>query len=189
VRSLKKLVISPFALLAMILVGQEPTGIKGLVADTLAASIGGVEVRVLEPDSRQIVARAQTNKLGAFQVEVPRPGAYLVTVRVRAFRLGIWPNVVVHDHEMTNLGPIKLEIPGCDAPGVICDTFSAQPVFPGLVNQAAIEVGLNCGADLRRAAVSCTQSVASDFALDAGPNGVFVKPLNGHGDLRAGDAF
>lgn len=175
-------------LLAGSIVAQTPahTAIKGSVADSLGARIRKAEIRVLDSVTHAIVARAVTDQLGTFEVEVS-PGSYVVTVI--GFRLGISPDVVVREHETVSLGELRLDLPQCDAPGVICDTFSAKPPVPGPIKQAGVDLKLNCGLDTLTAAFSCPPNNDADFTLESNGSSLYVKPLHGATIWYAGFPF
>jgi hypothetical protein len=156
----------------------ERTAIKGFVADPLGAFIERAEVRVLDSAAHSIVARAATDRLGTFEVEIP-PGSYVVTVGRPGFRLRILLDIVVRDHETTNLGELRLDLALCDPPGVICDTFSTEPPIPGVIKQAGVDLKLNCSLDTLTAALSCPPNIDADFTLESDGRSLYVKPLRG----------
>jgi hypothetical protein len=176
-------VLAFLVLLAGSIVAQTPehTTIKGSVADSLGARIGKAEIRVLDSITHAIVARAVTDQLGAFEVEVS-PGNYVITVRVVGFRLGISPEVAVREGETASLGELRLDVPPCDAPGIFCDTFYQTPAEPRVtepIKQAGVDLKLNCGLDILTGATSCPPSSDADFTLESDGRSLYVKPLRG----------
>jgi hypothetical protein len=173
-------VLAFLVLLAGSIIAQTPerTAIKGFVADPQGASMERAEVRVLDSVTHAIVARGATDRLGTFEVEIP-PGEYIVTVRNAGFRLRIQPNVVVRHNETASLSELRLDLALCDAPGVICDTFSAEPSIAGPIKQASVDLKLNCGLATLTAAVSCPPNTDADFTLESDGRSLYVKPLRG----------
>jgi len=167
-------------LLAGSVIAQTPEGtaIKGSVADPAGASMERAEVRGLDSVTHAIVARAATDRLGIFEAGVP-PGNYIVTVRNPGFRFRLSPTVVVRERETASLGELRLDLAICDAPGVICDNFSAEPAIPGLIKQAGVDVKLNCSLDTITAALSCPANIDADFTLESDGRSLYVKPLRG----------
>jgi len=172
--------VAVLVLFASSVVAQTPdrNAVKGVVADGQGASIWKAEVRVLDPVTHAILARDVTSSVGAFEAEVP-PGSYFVTIRKAGFRLRMSPDVVAREHETASLGELRLDFAFCDAPGVICDTFSAEPAIPGLIMQAGVDLKLNCGVDTLTAALSCPRNSDADFTLESDGRALYVKPLRG----------
>ena len=150
--------------------------LRGVAVDVTGASIPRTTVRVLDAESHAVVASGTSDERGAFLIEGVEPGTYAVTAKASGFRLRIIESVAIHD---ADLGKVQLEVAGCDAPGVICDTFGMGAVFPGLIRHEALSVPFDCGGDLARAKASCPPDKRADLTVQQDGANMFVLPLNG----------
>jgi hypothetical protein len=161
--------------------------IQGKVVDPGSASIHNAGVRVLPDMENGFSYSADSRHDGTFSVNNVSPGTYTVAIAAPGFREKIIRGVVVRASAPLDFGPIKLEIAGCDAPGVICHFIGKFPAKP--VSRGELSVGVGCGLDLDKGKMDCTATRASDFrVLSAGDNRIFVEPRNGAALVDCGDA-
>ncbi|HVO97246.1 MAG TPA: carboxypeptidase-like regulatory domain-containing protein [Bryobacteraceae bacterium] len=153
--------------------------LKGVVVDFTGAALPRANIRVLEAESNILVARATAEEKGAFKIDPLKPGAYTVTAWGSGFRLRIQTGVLIREGEAVDLGKLRLDFAGCDAPGVICDTVNNAPVFPGLIRRASLAVPLNCGTDLVKGKSSCPTDSEANFTVKKDGIKVDLLPLNG----------
>src|SRR5271168_5497398 len=104
--------------------------IRGKLVDVSDGALSGASVRVLESESHTVVARVIANQSGVFEVGPLKPGAYKLTARLRGFRLRIVTGLILQESTVRDLGTLRVDLAGCDAPGTVCDTFSAEPAIP-----------------------------------------------------------
>jgi hypothetical protein len=133
-----------------------------------------------------LLARAKTDQSGAFQTGVLNPGSYTLTAWVQGFRARAWSAVIVRSGEVTDLGTIPLDIAGCDAPGVNCDSIDPSPPRNPIVASGYLTVRLNCGADLAKSSVYCLDDATSrrqertaDLRATRSDAGIYLAPVNG----------
>lgn len=153
-----------------------PAAIRGALADATGASVANATIKLLAADSNVVVARASSDRWGAFDLGALKPGSYTLTAYASGFRLRVWKEVAVRESETRDLGQLQLSIGGCDAPGVICDTFTSAPVFPGLILQGELSVGPNCGADLIRGHSSCPADENAEFEVAKEGAAIYLLP-------------
>lgn len=165
--------------LALWLPAQPTASIEGAVLDPTGASIRQATVRLLDASSHKPVAEAASEDSGAFTIGPVNAGEYTLTVRATGFGLRIRTGIVLQERETRSVGKIQLSLKGCDAPDVICDTFSDAPVFPGLVHQGALTVQVDCGADLSKGKSSCRPDKDANITVDKVQNRLYVRPVNG----------
>jgi hypothetical protein len=161
--------------LAVCLQAPQPA-ISGMVIDITGASVANAEIKVLTSDSHSTIANARSDKAGKFEAGPLQSGSYTVTARAPGFRLRVWNGVAIREGEIRNLGKLQLDIADCDAPGVMCDTFTAEPVFPGLILQSELSMKLNCGADLVKGHSSCPGDDRADFKVVKDGSAVYLLP-------------
>src|SRR4029079_15803763 len=106
-------------------------------------------------------------------------GTYTLTAGAPGFRRQILANVDVKAEGSTDLGNVRLDIAGCDAPGVICD-----PVGPPEPDHAYARgehfIDAKCGVDLDSGRRLCRGEGDVDLVVRLDANGqVFVRPANG----------
>ena len=172
-------VTSIFTILVIAFTMQAAEQIRGVVVDPIGASIGSTLIRVLEPESRTIVATANADPTGAFQVAVPTPGSYTLTFQKAGFRTAVI-SVVVRGEEITDLAKIPLDLGGCDMPGVICDAFGMADLSEGIISHRRLKVNLDCGLDLSKGRLYCPAGKQSaDLKITRDGAGIYVSPLNG----------
>lgn len=106
------------ALFAVAAAGQ----IKGIVVDQTGAAIPAL-IRVIETDSEAVVERMRADESGKFKTGFLIPGSYTVTAGAPGFRRRDITTIVVRNDQTIDLGNIKLDLAGCDAPRVSCDEF------------------------------------------------------------------
>lgn len=96
--------------------------IRGAIVDVTGAAIGRASVRLLKSDS-EMVAQTTADASGKFQLGNVGSDSYVLKAWQRGFRSRRVPVVVRSETETIDLGDIRLDLAGCDAPGVICDWF------------------------------------------------------------------
>ncbi len=161
-----------------IMVWALPPG-TALVSGTTFDTSGGTlpaSVRLLPKDSRTPV-QATRSCGGFFTLNVPA-GTYMVRIHNPGFRTAIIQELVLAGGEPRDLGKIVLNLSGCDAPGVICD--SVGPPERGVTRDAAV-LRPGCGVDLNREDPRCeSESTRSDVRLAVESDGaVYLGPSNG----------
>ncbi len=153
----------------------EPTGwIQGRVVDPTNAPLVGF-LRVLQPDSRVLVLR-QRAQGPEFKSNALRPGSYVLKVWAAGFRQHVPLAVTVQPGKVMDVGTIQMEVAGCDAPGVICDTV--VPTRPPLA-YGHLSLKLDCGLDLDKGKVSCPAASRADLLCAKDETGVYLSPANG----------
>jgi hypothetical protein len=167
------IVLSTFAPL----VSAHPS-IRGTVVDVTGGALRSVSVRVLKSESNLLVSKVNSDEKGFFEVDSLTTGSYTVTAWVSGFRLGRWEGIVIREGEIQDLGKLQLDFGGCDAPGVICDTFTSKPAIPGLVKKAEITLRIGCGADVTRGVSSCPADKWADFMVTKADPEIDVEALN-----------
>jgi hypothetical protein len=157
----------------------EPAALKGLIGSPWGEPLPQASIRVLQAESNLLVARATSDKTGAFEVHGLRPGSYTLTAWLGGFRLRVWSDVVVREDETKDLGELQLDGSGCDSPGTICETFSSVPVIPGLIRSGELTLGLHCGADLVAGMSRCPANTKADLTVTTEGGRIYLQPLNG----------
>ena len=153
----------------------ESATIRGMLVDVSGGALSGASVRVLESESHIVVAHVISNQAGTFEVGPLKPGTYDMTAWLPAFRLRLLSKLVVKDDAANDLGKLRLDVAGCDAPGVMCDTFTTEPPIPNILRAGILVVALNCGADLIRGKASCTVTSRDDFTVIKDGVGIYLK--------------
>jgi hypothetical protein len=163
----------------------EAAALKGLIG-TSNEPLPGASIRVLQAESNLLVARANSDKTGAFEVGGLKPGSYTLTAWLGGFRLRIWTDVVVREGETNDLGKLKLDGPWCDSPGMICDTFTSEPAIPGFIRGGELTLGLHCGADLVAGMSRCPANTKADLTVTTEGGRIYLQPINGAGMYAPG---
>lgn len=153
-----------------------PAAIRGAVTDSTGAPVRNAAIKLLAADSNLVVARANSDRWGGFELGPVKPGLYTLTGHASGFRLRVWKEIAVREGETRDLGQLQLDGAGCDAPAIICDTFTAEPVFPGLILRGELSIGLNCGADLIKGQSSCPGDEKADFRVAKEGSAIYLAP-------------
>lgn len=168
-----------FALIALCSQPQEQATLRGVVTDVTGGAVSNTSIRVLQSDSHLVAAHAISGKDGSFETGPMMPGLYTITANAPGFRFRIWPGVAVREGEIHDLGKLQIELGRCETPGMMCDTFGIAPLFPGLIRQQELAVGLHCGADLVKGTISCPADAKADFTVANDGAGTYIEPVNG----------
>jgi len=131
--------------------------------DPSRAWISDAAIRLLTQTTRSTRSRTTSGLLGNFRIDGVEPGIYAVAISARGFRERIIDSVRVNQGQTVDLGKVRLEIASCDAPGIICDSFSAEPAVAPSVSSGDVELQPACTLDLDKGQVVCT------VILDAPP--------------------
>jgi Carboxypeptidase regulatory-like domain len=169
--------------------------IRGVIEDASGAVVGGTSVRLLTSVSEE-VAHATANDFGKFQMGVAVSGSYVLKAWQRGFR-SRRVMVVVPPDGTIDVGNIRLEVAGCDAPGIICDWFGEPPPRDPVVSRGYVEVQTDCMLAFARSKVFCssdakgTRESEADVRITKDENGIYLIAINGAAlsepDLPCGD--
>jgi len=109
-------------------------------------------------------------------------GTYTLVVAARGFQIRRIRDVAISSGETVVLRDVRVEVGDCDAPGVICDSFSLEPVET-IVASGRITVPRGCGLNLDKLDVVCDSAILSKkvdlIFTGGGENGLFLTPQNG----------
>lgn len=126
----------------------EQGGIKGQVVDVADASIAAL-IRVIRPDDQAEILRVRAQDNGSFEASSLPPGVYSLTAFAQGFRRREVRNIGVRAGEIFDVGQIRLDLSGCDAPGVICDYIGEWPSEANRVMvSGSVTLGVSCAVDL-----------------------------------------
>jgi hypothetical protein len=167
-----------------------------VVVDATGAAIGGATVRLLKSVSDDVAHVTAANS-GKFQFETVAPGRYILAAWQQGFRSRRIPLVLRGAGEALDLGYIRLEVAGCDAPGVICDSIGpASPPDP-VVSRSNLHIQSDCMAGFAANSAFCPGDRTgksegdADIRLTHDDNGVYLTAMNGallsQPDLPRGD--
>jgi hypothetical protein len=129
---------------------------------------------------------------GQFRLEKVEPGLYVVDISVQGFRDKTLLIVHVAPGQRLDLGVLRLAIPRCSAPGVICDDFGLSVYNDPIHAQGAIKIPELCAVDIDEGKLVCNvgldgrgadqprPDLDSDFWVRIGASGeVYLTPRNG----------
>ena len=136
--------------------GQPLVGgrIRGAAVDVVGASIAAASIKVLNPDSHATLDRVHADDRGIFETGALPSGSYIITVSAAGFRGRFLTGTEVREARVTDLGAIRLDVAGCDGPGVNCDIFlsaeraTVAPAPEARLSSGYLDVKLNCGFNL-----------------------------------------
>jgi len=166
----------------------------GKITRPTGAAIGGATVRLLKSVSED-VAQVMAIDSGQFQLGTI-PGSYVLAAWQRGFR-SRRVTIVLRQDEVLDLGTIRLDVAGCDAPGVICDWFGEVPPPDPVVSRSNLQMRTGCMARLAASKVFCPgdrtggSESEADIRLTHDDSGVYLTAMNGallsQPDLPRGD--
>jgi len=129
---------------------------------------------------------------GQFRLEKVEPGLYIVSVAVQGFNDKTLSNVRIAPGQQLDLGVFRLELAGCNAPGVICDDVGLSVYNDPIHAQGTIKIPQLCAVDIDEGKSVCTVELDgrgtiprtadsdSDFWIRIGARGeVYLTPRNG----------
>jgi hypothetical protein len=170
--------------------------VRGVVVDVTGAAVGGATVRLLKSVSEEVAHVTGTDS-GQFQLGSVGPGSYVLTAWQRGFRSRRVTVVLRQEGEALDLGHIRLDLAGCDAPGVICDWFGEAPPPDPVVSRSDLQIRTDCMAAFATSIVFCSgdrmgrSEADADIRLTRDGSGVYLTAMNGallsEPDLPRGD--
>ena len=96
--------------------------------------------------------------------------------------------------EALDVGSIRLDVAGCDAPGVICDSFGDVPPPDPVASRGNLQIRANCMVAFITSKVLCPGDSGGgneDIQLTRNESGVYLAAMNGASlsepDLPRGD--
>ena len=129
---------------------------------------------------------------GQFRLEKVEPGLYIMSISAQGFGDRTISNLRVAPGQQLDVGVIRLELAGCNAPGVICDDFGLSVYNDPIHAQGTIKIPQLCAVDIDEGKSVCTVELDgrgtippsadpdSDFWIRIGPRGeVYLTPRNG----------
>lgn len=129
---------------------------------------------------------------GQFRIENVEPGLYVVNISVQGFRDKTFSNVRIAQGQQLDLGVFRLELAGCNVPGVICDDFGLSVYNDPIHAQGTIKIPQLCAMDIDEGKSVCTVELdgrgtippsadpESDFWIRIGARGeIYLAPRNG----------
>jgi len=158
--------------------------VRGAVVDATGAAIGGASVRLLRSDSEEM-AHTTADASGKFQLESVGSDSYVLKAWQRGFRSRRVPVVVRSETEAIDLGDIRLDVAGCDAPGVICDWFGEAPPPDPVVSRNDLRVQMDCMLAFTMGKAFCPgetkgpRQTDADVRLSQDQDGVYLTAMNG----------
>ncbi len=173
--------------------------IKGAIVDPSGALIGSASVRFLD-SAAGTVGRTRADESGNFQIGIAAPGKYVLIAWQRGFRSRRVPVVMGTETAMIDLGRIELDLAGCDAPGVICDSVG-EPAPPDReASRGYLNAQAGCLLVFTRNKVSCPGDASlegsekdADIRITEDEAGVYLTAMNGAvlsaPDLPRGDCL
>jgi Carboxypeptidase regulatory-like domain len=183
------------AFLSSLLGTADGQQVHGVVVDPNGAAIGGADLRLFKPISGE-TAFATAMESGEFRIVIATPGTYVLLARRRGFQNRRVTVVVPQAMEAINVGNIRLNVAGCDAPGVICDYFGGPPP-DWIVSQGYLQVRTDCMLAFKDGKVVCpddregASASRADIRVTQDESGVYLSAMNGatlaEPDLPRGD--
>ena len=158
--------------------------IRGAVVDVTGAAIEGASVRLLNSDSEEVI-HATADASGKFQMGSAGADSYVLKAGQPGFRSRRVPVGVHSETETIDVGDIRLDIAGCDAPGVICDWFGEAPPPDPVVSRNNLRVQMDCMLAFTMGKAFCTSETKeprqtdADVQLSLNENGVYLTAMNG----------
>jgi hypothetical protein len=156
--------------------------VRGVVIDASGGGLRGALVRLVQ-DSSVLGAQARADQDGVFNAVDLKPGTYTLIAWLQGFRARR-AGVVIRDGEITDIGRLRLELAGCDAPGVMCDNFGLG-ARDRIKASGYLNVKLDCAADLDAGKTWCADGTrdaggrTTDVGITKNETGVYLSPLNG----------
>ena len=157
-------------------------GVKGVAVDATGAGLPGALVRLLDSASNAVITRGSADSEGKFQIGAVPSGSYTVVLWVQGFRARRVP-AVIRTGEISDVGKLRLGLAGCDAPGVICDSFGTDPP-DSIVSKAYLQVKDGCEVALAVGKVACPDSARgrtaeTELRLMKIGGGIYLSAMNG----------
>jgi Carboxypeptidase regulatory-like domain len=171
--------------------------IRGAIVDPNGASVAGASVRLLGLRTGA-AADVTADESGKFQIGIGIPDNYVLKAWRQGFRNRRVPVVVSTEAVTIDLGNIRLDVAGCDAPGIFCDWFGEAPPLNLVISEGYLRAQTGCLLALTRNKVFCPSDpkgghgeADADIRITRDENGVYLTAMNGAAlsapDLVAGD--
>lgn len=126
----------------------ESADVRGRVVDASQGPLPGALVRLVPAGESFARFRSVTDHNGEFDIKDVPSGSYALRIGRQAFRERTHSTLELHSGELTHLGEIRLELAGCDAPEVICDSFGAPEPNDPVVSRGYIVLNPDSIVDL-----------------------------------------
>jgi hypothetical protein len=161
------------ALLWVTLALGEDLQVRGDVSDSEDAAIGRATVRLLAEGTRLTLRRCQTDEYGHFDLGAIPSGSYVLAASAAGFRERLLRLNSGEDVQ------IRLDVVGCDAPGVNCDAFFGSYPEPSPVRtNGSVRLRPSDAVDLSRGKVKPSNN-GTDIQLQRRyATGLYLMPLN-----------
>jgi len=131
------------------------------------------------------VTHTTADAYGKFQLGNAGSDSYVLKAWQRGFRSRRVPVAVRSETETIDLGDIRLDLAGCDAPGVICDWFGEAPPPDPVVSRNDLRVQIDCMLAFTSGKVFCPgdmkgpRQTDADVRLSQDESGVYPSAMNG----------
>jgi hypothetical protein len=111
---------------ALRMASAQTAELRGQTVDPSIAALPRALVRLSSTGEKSATFKSETDLNGTFVIRDVPPGDYRLRIWVRAFRPRTLA-VKLNPGDLKDLGDIRLELAGCDAPGVNCDYIGDPP--------------------------------------------------------------
>jgi hypothetical protein len=153
--------------------------IRGEVTDSEGAVVRGATIRLLGEQTRLTLYRCKADEYGRFEFDGVTAGRYMIAASAPGFRERLL--LLGSPQAERKIVRIRLEVLGCDAPGVNCDIFSTGPYteLRPIRSKGYLQLRVSDAVDLDRGG-SPDSSGAADVAVQIRSGaGLYLTPLNG----------
>jgi len=164
----------------------EGAAVRGRVVDASKGPLPGTLVRLVPTGEGFARFRSVADHNGEFEIKDVPPGRYALRIGRQAFQERTLSALELHAGELTSLGEIRLELAGCDAPEVICDSFGEAEQNDPIVSRGYIVLDPGAGVALDSSTVirhddtrTATSEHRSDLIASSDSGSWRITPVNG----------
>ncbi|MEO8596556.1 MAG: carboxypeptidase-like regulatory domain-containing protein [Candidatus Solibacter sp.] len=176
-----KALVTYLILLTSVAWGADLAELRGRICDPAGAALPHATIKLIREGAGFSAFRVSSDDAGRFHIENMPVGQYFVRAGAIGFLERALPGFELRADEFRDAGEIRLKLAGCDAPGMICDSFGAARAPDDTVARmfATVEPGFGLNLETVRVIHAGGSSKDADVVVSRESGSRVIAPVNG----------